>query len=76
MIVEVDEWDITFGDIQWRPLDENLVGLVERHKVHGKLELQISTTTHPARIRRLLPRTAQEGVLEVRFSDPPNYCTY
>ena len=78
VIVEVNEDDVrvTFGRYQWGPLDENLVDLVERHKGYGNMTLQISTTADPEVVRGFLPRVAQEGVLEVRFSERPDYCTH
>ena len=68
VIVEVGQF------AQWSSLDENLVNLVERHKVYRTLQLQISTTDDPEEIRRLLRRAAQESVLEVGFSERPDYC--
>lgn len=68
------EWDFTSGETQWGPLDWNLVHLVERHKDYGNIVLQISTTANPKRVCRLLPRTMMAGVLEVRFSERPDYC--
>ena len=57
--------------IQWPFLDEGLVNLVEKHKAYV---LQVSTTVDPEKIRGLLPRAAQEGILEVHFSERPDYC--
>lgn len=74
MIIEVTGWDAIFGDIQWLPLDWSLVDLIERQEAYGNLVLQISTTTNPERIRELLPQATQKGVLEVRFSERPDYC--
>ena len=72
VIVEVHEREIKY--IQWPHLDGNLVDLVERHKVYGNPTLQISATVDPEEIRGLLPRATQKGVLEVRFSECPDYC--
>ena len=73
MIVDVSEWDVMYGDIQWGPLDGDLVDLVKRHKCYGNLIFQIATTVDQEVIRRSLPRAAQEGVLEVSCSKRPNY---
>ena len=54
---------------RWSFLDETLVNLVGRHKAYGIPQLQISSTTDPEEIRQLLPRAAQEVVLEVRFGE-------
>lgn len=59
---------------QWPALDDNLASLVERHKIYRNVKIQISTTGDPEEIRRLLPRTAQGGLLKVRFSERPDYC--
>jgi len=53
----------------WPFLDEIMVDLVERHKAYGNLTLQISSMADPVDIHRVLPRAAQRGVLEVRFSE-------
>lgn len=74
MIVEVREKEIRH--IQWQSLDVNLVDLVERHGAYGNLVPQISTTADPEEIRGLLPRAAEKGILEVRFSERPEYCAY
>lgn len=71
VIIEVRGRDMEF--VQWTSLDENLVDLVERHKAYGNLVPQISTIVDPEKIRGLLPRAAQEGVLEVRLSERPDY---
>ena len=56
-------------------MDEALVDLVERHKAYGNLVFQISTTADPEKFHRSLPRAVQEGMLEVRFSERPDYYT-
>ena len=61
-------------DIRWPFLDEGLVNLVEKHKAYRSPVLQVSTAVDPEKIRGLLPRAAQEGILEVRFSEHPDYC--
>lgn len=71
--VEVLEKNVTH--VQWSSLDANLVNLVERHRAYGNILLQISTTADPDKILGMLPRAAQEGVMEVRFSERPDYCT-
>ena len=71
MIVEVKSLT---DYVRWSALDENLVNLVGRHKTHGIVELQISTTVDPEVVCGLLPRAAQEGVLRVGFSERPDYC--
>ena len=73
--VVVEVANVTFEDIDWDPMDEALVDLVERHKAHGNLVFQISTTADPEKFRRSLPRAVQEGMLEVRFSKRPDYYT-
>ena len=73
VIVEVRETEVQY--IQWPPLDETLVDLVERHGHYGNLVLQISTTADPEEVSGLLPRAAQKGVLEVRCIERPDYCS-
>lgn len=58
--------------IQWLSLDQDLVNLVERHKVYCNLELQILTIADPEKVRGLLPQAA-EGILEVRSSERSDY---
>lgn len=72
VIVDVEVYGKATGRIQWPLLDETLVNLVERHRAYGNLALQISTTVNPEKIRALLPRAAEEGGLEVRFSKRPD----
>jgi hypothetical protein len=71
VIVELRERGTSL--IQWSSLDETLVGLIERHKTYGNLELWISTGTDPERVRQHLPRVAQEGVLEVGPRKRPDF---
>ena len=61
--------------LRWSALDESLVNLVERHRTHRMVELQISATVDPEVIYGLFPRVAQEGVLRVGVSERPGYCT-
>jgi hypothetical protein len=62
------------GDTHWPALDEDLASLVKRHRVYRNLVLQLSTKADPERIDGLLPKTVQEGVLEVGVSKRPDYC--
>lgn len=71
MVVEV-RGGIAAG-YRWTLLDETLVNLVERHKAYGNPQLQISSVADPEEIRQLLPRAAQGGMLEVRFSERLDY---
>jgi hypothetical protein len=60
----------TGGSAPGLNLDEALVDLVERHKAHGKLSVQISTAEPLEYIRGSLPQLARLGVLEVYNSEP------
>lgn len=75
MILEVREQGVDWHLIWWPGLDDHLVGLVERYKAYETFMLQISTTADSEEVRGLLPRMAQEGILEVCFSERPDYWT-
>ena len=66
---------ITGGAFDWPSIDESLVDLVERHKARGNvtLQIQISTTEDPEKVRELLPRAARESVFEVFYTERPGY---
>lgn len=57
IVVAVDGWSL---------LDEGLANLVERHKAYGDVKLQVSAKVKPEYLRKLLPRLAQKGMLELR----------
>ena len=53
-------------------LDDALVNMIERHKPHGNLNLQLSTMALPQYVLGLLPRLARLGVLEVYHTKRPD----
>ena len=55
-------------------LDLDLSRMADRNNAHGNFTLQISTTLDPGYIRQLFPLVAQQGVLEVCYSERPDYC--
>jgi hypothetical protein len=70
VIVEIRESEVEH--VLWSLLDQMLDDLVETHKVHGDLTLQIATRVDQEYITRLLPRIAQQGVLEVCYGVHPS----